>query len=96
MKSCFGMTTSESFVTLEESKSDPSDREIYNSSPENNILTSTNKSYLDLSSEETDKWRNTLNGKKRRSLFADVKTIEEEGCCSVAYEFLCRLEELRR
>ena len=99
---CFGMTTSDSFVTIIESKPDTSDHDKSKSDnlelcPDNTLLNaSINKSYLDLSSEETDRWKNTLNGKKRSSLFTDVKTIEDEGCCSVAYEYLCRLEEVRR
>ncbi|KAI6658005.1 hypothetical protein LOD99_15720 [Oopsacas minuta] len=90
----FGMCTSESFVII---KTENSDREISNSSPENNFQSEpNNENYLDISSEETDKWKNTLSGKKRSSLFADVKTLEQDGCCSVAYEYLCRMEEFRR
>ena len=94
-----GMTTSESFLMVEQFVSDTSDREVSKSNSENTLgtySTCTNQSYLDLSSEETERWKNTLSSKKRSSLFSDVKTLEEDGCCSVAYEYLCRLEELRR
>ena len=94
-----GMTTSESFLMIEPFQSDTPDREVSNSSSESTLgthSTCTNQSYLDISSEETERWKNTLNRKKRSSLFSDVKTLEEDGCCSVAYEYLCRLEELRR
>lgn len=90
-----GMSNSESFIMIGQLTG----QEVTNSISESTLgtfSTCTNQSYLDLSSEETERWKNTLNSKKRSSLFSDVKTLEEDGCCSVAYEYLCRLEELRR
>ena len=97
----FGMTTSESFITVEPPvKSDSSDGDQSSSLGNSSIQTissnNINSSFLDVSSEDTARWSNSLKERKRSSLFADVKTLEEDGGCSVAYEYLCRLEELRR